>query len=299
MSNPAYHFGKKLAKYVEFYEREPKTPGQKQKLPDHQVFNNALMRAESAGESPSVDLFNRIGKEHDEQKEQEEKESAAYKFGKSMCQPCDMSKHDRSKYQTGPMRALSAEEAIKPADGGVTETQETEHSEKAIANSGQKTSKYKQAAGGKGGLGGMFGGIAADAARSLTRAAPPTLPTAAARPKLPTTRTSAGTAAPSWIRNNQAIASGIDPKTGLKPGAVAPPPPPPSAPTARDYGRVPTGAVSTAQAQSFFDGATSGGRQRMLGIDPQGRGVPSAPQSWAQLSPEQQAAVQKFYTGGQ
>lgn len=214
----------------------------------------------------------------------------------------------------------------------------------------------------------------------------------------------AGTAAPSWVRHNQAVARGINPATGLKPGAVAPaPPPPPTAPkititpeqaaaatplpttpglrttgagatpgldpatlnwlnrysgrpggtpkpimpgaynmspqevaaqsamrarasaqaatasgqtpnvanmglsakpfpsvraAQRNYGSVPTGTPSTAQAQSFFDNATSGGRQRMLGIDPQGRGVPSAPQSWAQLSPAQQAAVQKFYSGG-
>lgn len=38
-------------------------------------------------------------------------------------------------------------------------------------------------------------------------------------------------AAPSWLRNNQAVARGLDPKTGLRPGAVAPPPPPvPTAP---------------------------------------------------------------------
>jgi hypothetical protein len=34
----------------------------------------------------------------------------------------------------------------------------------------------------------------------------------------------AGTAAPDWVRQQQAIARGVDPATGLKPGAVAPKP---------------------------------------------------------------------------
>lgn len=71
--------------------------------------------------------------------------------------------------------------------------------------------------------------------------APPPVPTkititpeqAAAATPLPTTpglRTTgarAGTAAPSWVRNNQAIARGIDPATGLRPGAAVPVPPAP------------------------------------------------------------------------
>jgi hypothetical protein len=72
----------------------------------------------------------------------------------------------------------------------------------------------------------------------------------------------------------------------------------PAAP--KDWGRVPTGPTSAAQAQSFYDDATSGGRQRMLGLDPQARPAPAAaPQSWTQLSPAQQQAVQGFYSGGQ
>jgi len=139
----------------------------------------------------------------------------------------------------------------------------------------------------------------------------------AARSAVPATVTRAGTAAPSWLRHNQAVARGVDPKTGLRPGAVAPSPPPvPATPMPKTpgpitpnpatrkplgpegWGRVPTGPTPAAQAQSFYDNATSGGRQRMIGIDPQGRGVASAPQSWSQLAPEQQAAVQKFYSGG-
>ena len=71
----------------------------------------------------------------------------------------------------------------------------------------------------------------------------------------------------------------------------------PAAP--KDWGRVPTGPTSAAQAQSFFDNATGAGRQRMLGFDPQARPAPAAaPQSWTQLSPAQQQAVQGFYSGG-
>lgn len=168
MSNSAYLFGAKLASAITFYERQPA---------DKQKKKNPLMRAEAAGESEETeDLF----------PDDLNKESAAYKFGKSMCHTMDMSKHDRSKYQTGPMRALSAEEAVKPADGGVTETQETEHSEKDIAHSGQKASAYKQAV--KGGVGGAFGGLVGDAMRRFGKTpvkTPPKLPTQT--PKVKTT----------------------------------------------------------------------------------------------------------------
>jgi hypothetical protein len=40
----------------------------------------------------------------------------------------------------------------------------------------------------------------------------------------------AGTAAPDWVRNNQALSRGVDPSTGVRPGAVAPAPPAPIAP---------------------------------------------------------------------
>lgn len=164
MSTPAYLFGAKLANATTFYERTPQDKKKK----------NPLMRAEAAGESDDTPEF-----KFDDM----DKESAAYKFGKSMCQPCDMSKHDRSKYQTGPMRALSAEEAVKPTDGGVTEVQETEHAEKDIADSGQKTSGYKLAAG-KGGLGGALSQMIAPAARQFAKA-PGTGPAPINLPRVP------------------------------------------------------------------------------------------------------------------
>jgi hypothetical protein len=131
MSTSAFDFGHKFANSASFYERVPK---EQQKKP------NPLNRAVAAGEEHEPELFNDMG-----DKEEQNKESAAFKFAKSLCQPCDMSKHDKSKYQTGPMRALAAEEAVTPENGGVETTEETEHSEKDIHNSGQKESAYKQA----------------------------------------------------------------------------------------------------------------------------------------------------------
>jgi hypothetical protein len=171
MSNPAYLFGAKLANKVQFYERVPQ---------DKQKKKNPVMRAEAAGESDDTPEF---------KFDNLDKESAAYKFGKSMCQPCDMSKHDRSKYQTGPMRALSAEEAVKPEDGGVTETEKTEHSETNIRNSGQKTSAVKQA------KGGVFAQLGDSVARGMrqTMKRPPLPPPP---PKLKTTGAPATAGAP-------------------------------------------------------------------------------------------------------
>ena len=123
--------------------------------------------------------------------------------------------------------------------------------------------------------------------------------TAAARRVGPSAAASAVSVKPQWIRANELAAKGINPATGLKPGAkFAPPPVPPKPPRTAVSPAQAAATTPAAQAQSFYDNATSGGRQRMLGIDPQGRGVPSAPQSWAQLSPAQQTAAQTFYSGG-
>lgn len=228
--------------------------------------------------------------------------------------------------------------------------------------------------------------LAAPAANAAANTAAST-----ARRAAPAATSGPGTLPAQWVRNHQTIARGVNPATGLKPGAVAPAPPAPvpakititpeqaaaatPLPTTpglrttgagttpgldpatlnwfnrysgrpggapkpimpgayaaahaqdlatrraqdlatrpkldlsgmfpspkpaapRNYGNVPTGQTPTAELQSFYNNATGGGRQRMIGIDPQGRGVPAAPQSWEQLSPAQQAAVGQFYSGG-
>jgi hypothetical protein len=125
-------FGRKVANHVDFYERAPKDETKK-KLPDHEIFNNALMRAEAAGEKPSAELFNSIDSEYKEK---------AKKEAKSKCVPCGSGmykNYDRGVYQTGPMQAMDADEAISKANGGVESTEETEHAEKDIHNSGQKS----------------------------------------------------------------------------------------------------------------------------------------------------------------
>jgi len=128
----AANFGRKVANRVDFYERAPKDETKK-KLPDHESFNNALMRAEAAGEKPSAELFNSSDSEYKEK---------AKKEAKSKCVPCDSGmykNYDRGVYQTGPMQAMDADEAISKANGGVEATEETEHAEKDIHNSGQKS----------------------------------------------------------------------------------------------------------------------------------------------------------------
>ena len=137
-------FGAKMAEYVNFYERAPKKEEPKKKLPDHEVFNNALMRAEAAGEEPSVELFNKIDKEHKE------------KSAKSVCMPCGPKAYtqvNKGVYQTGPMHAMEAQESVPESKGGIESTEETAHDEKDIHNSGQKSAYWfgrKMAAFGQG-----------------------------------------------------------------------------------------------------------------------------------------------------
>jgi hypothetical protein len=65
-----YSFGAKIANYVDLHNApEPA----KKELPQHEVFNNALTRAEAAGEKPSPELFARIQKEHDDAQKTEKK----------------------------------------------------------------------------------------------------------------------------------------------------------------------------------------------------------------------------------
>jgi hypothetical protein len=58
-----------MGDYVNFHDA-PKPP--KKELPDHEVFNNALMRAQAAGEKPSAGLFARIDKEYNEKKKEKQ-----------------------------------------------------------------------------------------------------------------------------------------------------------------------------------------------------------------------------------
>jgi hypothetical protein len=58
-----------MGDYVNFHDA-PKPP--KKELPDHEVFNNALMRAQAAGEKPSAALFAQIDKEYNEKKKEKQ-----------------------------------------------------------------------------------------------------------------------------------------------------------------------------------------------------------------------------------
>ena len=56
-----------MSNYVDFH-KQPAPP--KKELADHEVFNNALMRAQAAGEKPSAELFSQIDKEYNEKKKE-------------------------------------------------------------------------------------------------------------------------------------------------------------------------------------------------------------------------------------
>jgi hypothetical protein len=80
-------------------------------------------------------------------------------------------------------------------------------------------------AAGLGGLGKSLGNMIGGAAQAA--------PTAKALPAPRLAPQSVMTAKPSWLRHNEAVQKGIDPATGVRPGAVAPtPPPPPPVPAA-------------------------------------------------------------------
>ena len=135
----ALEFGSKLSSYVDLHDPALKP---KKQLPPHEVFNNALMRAEAAGETATPDLFQKLDKEHNE-KQKEEKTSMAnlYAFGaklaKSMCSPCDMPNGPANKkHMTGASPAV-LDAAEKSEELGRPEAEETEHSETAIDISGK------------------------------------------------------------------------------------------------------------------------------------------------------------------
>ncbi len=90
------------------------------------------------------------------------------------------------------------------------------------------------------------------------------------------------------------LAPGVDPRTGVRPGSVAPPVAPPTAPPAR--GGRPLSQQEIAQGKQFWDGSTSGLRRKTLGLD-ETANAPHVRGSFDQLSPEQQRAVYEGYAG--
>ncbi len=156
--------------------------------------------------------------------------------------------------------------------------------------------QQKQAAG-AGGLGKLVGGAIGNAAKKPTVAvgrqlpAPPLPPPPPPRVKI-TPQDVANVPTPGKVTVSPAEAAAGRAKVTVTPQDVAGVP-------GKNYGSVPNKPITSSAAQSYFDNATSGGRQRMLGFDPQARPAPApAPRSWADLSPEQQQSVHSFYTGG-
>jgi hypothetical protein len=169
------------------------------------------------------------------------------KIAASMCSPCDMpNSASNKKHMTGASPAVT-EAGEKSEEIGKPPVTETEHSE---AEAKQPEEGVKSAAKpDPKAMGQMFSrmlgaakpaaGNAADLAASLSAKAK----TTAARTGNNVVRTNPATGVqetlaraggelkPSWLRNQEAVARGIDPKTGVRPGSVAPAPPPlPAAP---------------------------------------------------------------------
>lgn len=170
------------------------------------------------------------------------------KLAASSCSPCDMpNSPTNKKHMTGASPAVT-EAGEKSEEIGKPEVVETEHSE---AEAKQPEEGIKSAANFGKMLGGMLGaakpaaGNAADLAASLGAKAK----TTAARTGNDVVRINPATGVqetlaraggdlkPAWLRHNEAVARGIDPKTGVRPGAVAPaaPAPPPVPPSQRMY----------------------------------------------------------------
>lgn len=164
------------------------------------------------------------------------------KLAASMCSPCDMpNSPTNKKHMTGASPAVT-EAGEKSEEIGKPEVVETEHSE---AEAKQPEEGIKSAAGFGKMLGSMLGAAkpAANNAANLATSLGAKAKTTAARTGNDVVRINPATGVqetlaraggdlkPSWLRNQEAVARGIDPKTGVRPGAVAPkpaaPPPPP------------------------------------------------------------------------
>lgn len=66
-----------MASYVDLHKPAPQP---KKELADHEVFNNALMRAQAAGEKPSAELFAKIDSEYKKKKEKKAAVKAGFLF---------------------------------------------------------------------------------------------------------------------------------------------------------------------------------------------------------------------------
>jgi hypothetical protein len=114
-----YSFGAKIANYVDLHNApEPA----KKELPHHEVFNNALTRAEAAGEKPSSELFGRIQKEHDNAQKKEKKAQSA-------CSPCAMPNGPTNKKPYTSASPAVTDASQKSVEIGKPPVAETEHSE--------------------------------------------------------------------------------------------------------------------------------------------------------------------------
>jgi hypothetical protein len=163
------------------------------------------------------------------------------KIAASMCSPCDTpNSASNKKHMTGASPAVT-EAGEKSEEIGKPEVVETEHSE---AEAKQPEEGIKSAAGFGKMLGSMLGAAkpAANNAANLATSLGAKAKTTAARTGNDVVRINPATGVqetlaraggdlkPSWLRNQEAVARGIDPKTGVRPGSVAPKPPAPPPP---------------------------------------------------------------------
>lgn len=160
------------------------------------------------------------------------------KLAASMCSPCDMPNSPANKkHMTGASPAVT-EAGEKSEEIGKPPVTETEHSE---AEAKQPEEGIKSAANFGRMLGNMFNAAApaADNAAELATSLGAKAKATAARTGNDVVRINPATGVqetlaraggdlkPAWVRNNEAVARGIDPKTGVRPGSVAPTAPPP------------------------------------------------------------------------
>jgi hypothetical protein len=151
-------FGAKLANYVDLHDspssdelisrakdvkNEAERTGRpvvkdyaKKQLPPHEVFQNALRRAEASGESPSPELFSRMQKEHD----------SAQKKAQSACSPCAMPNGPAKKPYTSASPAVT-DASQKSVEIGKPPVAKTEHSaaKAKLPEEGVKSARTKQA----------------------------------------------------------------------------------------------------------------------------------------------------------